>query len=620
MFHGIIFKERPSESICHHLSTKANQLVFDQKHNHIVTKRLLNVFMAQETELFSVSVTEVHHPRRAIIMAWTRLDNMDELIHRHQLNAAITPAELILHLYFKLKEECVKSLLGDFSFAIYDIDAQRLFCARDPIGIKPLYYCHHPLGFAFSTSLRFFHLLGAPTPRLEWVCKKLSHCIQGTSFEETIYHQVYRCLPAHYITLASDRFEKIRYFHFHSEKIHLKSSNEYVDYYEEYLDKAIRRRANVAHPLGAEQSGGLDSASVTAYALQHFAQGSKDFHTFSFALNAKDPEAIFSVNQQYALPSAYVCCDPLWYLDSPNRACEVFGAPAHHEAAIQCEIFYQYAQRLGVRTLLSGFGGDECVTGGNLQLYFYELLANQQYGRLLLQSMPGNLLTRMLRAMRFLYLNLGDSCVPDNVIRQNLQTRWPVASIVMPSLTQQYQIKKTYDQLSQFSQGYSNLNAFILDYTLSPCSISARAEECTLMASHYGVEYAFPLLDVELIQCYLSIPSDEKYYRGQKRYLHRRAVSRQVPSCITSRNSKNTGARVTPYNPKAFNLNEDLHSALLNILQKEKLRQQSQQLKTASARDLETPLLLQARRNIHTVNALDTWLKYFYPNGCDWQM
>ncbi len=140
------------------------------------------------------------------------------------------------------------------------------------------------------------------------------------------------------------------------------------------------------------------------------------------------------------------------------------------------------------------------------------------------------------------------------------------------------------------------------------------------MASHYGIEYAFPLLDVELIQCYLSIPSDEKYYRGQKRYLHRRAVSKHLPLFITSRNSKNMGARITPYNPKAFIPNEDLHPALLEILQKEKLWQQSQQLKSASASDLETPLLLQARHNIQTVNALDTWLKYFYSKRCDWHI
>ena len=619
MFHGVIFKERPSEELCHQLSAKVTQLVLDSKHHHIITKCCSNVWVAQENDFSEFSFTEFNSPHRAIILSWTRLDNAAELILKHQLNLNITPAELILHLYFKFNEDCVKSLLGDFSFAIYDIDSQRLFCARDPMGIKPLYYWQHPLGFAFSTSMRFFHVLGTPVPRLEWVCQKLSHCIQGSSFEDTVYHQIYRCLPAHYFTLTSNKFEKTRYFHFHNERISLKSSREYVDYYEEHLDRAIRRRANVSHPLGAEQSGGLDSASVTAYALKHFSQGSQDFHTFSFALNAKDPESIFSVNQQHALASAYVCCAPLWYHDFPNRACEVLGAPAHHEAAIQCEVFYQHAQRLGVRTLLSGFGGDECVTAGNLQLYFHELLANHNYGKLL-QAMPGNLLTRLLRVMHFLYVNRADSCVADNGVRQSLQMRWPAASIVAPSLINQYQIKNIYSQLSQFSQGYNNLNAFILNYTLSPCSIGARAEECTLMASHYGVEYAFPLLDVELIRCYLSIPSEEKYYRGQKRYLHRRAVSKHVPSCITSRNSKNMGARVTTYNPEAFILNEDLHPALVNILQTEKLWQQSQQLQSASILDLETPLLIQARYNIRTVRAMDSWLKYFYPNGCEWQV
>lgn len=95
MFHGIIFKERPSEDICHQLSAKANQLVFDPEHHHIVTKRFLNVWVAEETERSSISFTEVHHPHPAIIMAWTRLDNVNELILKHQLNPAITPAELI---------------------------------------------------------------------------------------------------------------------------------------------------------------------------------------------------------------------------------------------------------------------------------------------------------------------------------------------------------------------------------------------------------------------------------------------------------------------------------------------------------------------------------------------
>lgn len=111
MFHGVIFKNHPAEDICLKLSTNSKQLIFDSEHNHIITKSLLNIWVAQETELASVTFTEANYPHHAIIMAWTRLDNMHELIMKHQLNPTITPAELILHLYFKLKEDCVKFLL-----------------------------------------------------------------------------------------------------------------------------------------------------------------------------------------------------------------------------------------------------------------------------------------------------------------------------------------------------------------------------------------------------------------------------------------------------------------------------------------------------------------------------
>ena len=465
MFHGIIFKKPPPEAIYQKYSAEAHHLVLDKRQHHIISKVFDNAWFAQECHTSSASFTETHQPHRAIIMAWTRLDNAHELILQHQLNPSISPAELILQLYFKKQEDCVNYLLGDFSFAIYDLKRQYLFCARDPMGIKPLYYCQHALGFAFSTSMRFFHLLGSPKPRLEWVCKKLNQSINAMPFEETVYHQVHRCLPAHFIQASPKALVQRRYFAFHTEKVLLKSSDEYVAYYEASFHKAIQRRANVSHPLGLELSGGLDSSSVTAYALQHYPRASRDCHTFSFALDAEEPQTIFSINQHYAISSAYVCCNPTWYIDFPERACQVFAAPAHHRISIQFEILYQQAQRQGVHTLLSGFGGDECVSGGNFQLYLYEFLANKQYQRIF-QDMPGNAITRIIRGLRFLYVTYGKTCVTENAVQKAMQARWPAASIISPSWEDHYQLKKAYDECNQFTQGYHSIDKFIIDYTL----------------------------------------------------------------------------------------------------------------------------------------------------------
>src|SRR5438874_2581685 len=79
------------------------------------------------------------------ITADARIDAREDLIRhlqaagRHPSQNASDP-ELILHSYHAWSEQCLDRLLGDFSFAIWDQRARRLFCARDHFGIKRFYY------------------------------------------------------------------------------------------------------------------------------------------------------------------------------------------------------------------------------------------------------------------------------------------------------------------------------------------------------------------------------------------------------------------------------------------------------------------------------------------------
>jgi len=81
------------------------------------------------------------------IVADARLDGRRELVARLQargipaLDASRTPdVTLILHAYHAWGEECVRYLLGDFAFVVWDGPARRLFRARDPLGLKLFYY------------------------------------------------------------------------------------------------------------------------------------------------------------------------------------------------------------------------------------------------------------------------------------------------------------------------------------------------------------------------------------------------------------------------------------------------------------------------------------------------
>ncbi len=65
-----------------------------------------------------------------------------------------TDTEVLLNSYVEWGENCVDHLEGMFAFAVWDDVNKRLFCARDRLGIKPLYYCSTSAGFAFASEIK----------------------------------------------------------------------------------------------------------------------------------------------------------------------------------------------------------------------------------------------------------------------------------------------------------------------------------------------------------------------------------------------------------------------------------------------------------------------------------
>jgi len=99
-----------------------------------------------------------HAETGCVITADVRLDNRDELLDAFGLleqRDSIGDAELILLAYLEWGEDCLDRLLGDFAFAIWDPRHQKLFCARDHFGMRPLYYHHAPgKRFLFASDAR----------------------------------------------------------------------------------------------------------------------------------------------------------------------------------------------------------------------------------------------------------------------------------------------------------------------------------------------------------------------------------------------------------------------------------------------------------------------------------
>lgn len=169
--------------------------------------------------------------------------------------------EVILQLFLLHGEGCVNHLNGMFAFAIFDRRRKRLLLARDPLGIKPLFYWQGARGFAFASEIK--SLLALPDVSRDIDPDSLGFylSLQYTPPERTIYSSV-RKLPAGQLLifdLATRNSTRSIYWSPPSG-----TSRPFSDPRElrERLEAAATRWMMSDAPVGVSLSGGIDSAAI----------------------------------------------------------------------------------------------------------------------------------------------------------------------------------------------------------------------------------------------------------------------------------------------------------------------------------------------------------------------
>ncbi|HEV7589106.1 MAG TPA: asparagine synthase-related protein [Longimicrobium sp.] len=212
---------------------------------------------------------------QAWITADARIDGRDALARalRGAGEAAAcadeTAAALILRAYRAWGTACVERLLGDFAFALWDAPRRRLFCARDPLGVKPFYYAAASGAFVVSNTLECVRLHPGVDDALDdaAVADFLVHSFIRDS-GRTIRRGV-RALPAaHRLVLQDGRHAVERYWELpRDEPLRHRGPAECAEHFVEVLREAVRDRVPAA---GASilLSGGRDSPTVAALARE----------------------------------------------------------------------------------------------------------------------------------------------------------------------------------------------------------------------------------------------------------------------------------------------------------------------------------------------------------------
>lgn len=483
------------------------------------------------------------------ISADARLDNRPDLLRALGAPPHVGDAELILRAYARWGEGCVDHLLGDFAFIVWNSRDKSLWCARDPLGVRLLYY--YSYGGLLICASQVRAILAYPgvnraiyEPRIG---DYLAQALEGIDKTCTFYQHILRLPPGHTLTLRDGQAALRPYFELRQPaSIVYPRDEDYVEAFRERFSEAVRCCLRAAQPdhAGAMLSGGLDSSSVAGVAREVYRQqGHAPLQTLSAVVpDAGDGETHFInavIAQGNVRPIHVQPADLPAYADELDYLFDHADDLYDHWMSVP-QVAYMAARARGIRVVLTGIGGDEF---GDLPgAYPLFLLREGKFGRAWSELRGAHRFysaptTRPLPLLlRYLY----HIVAPERMrrIRQVYQQKQQYQTIlrenaINPDFAARIDLRSRLQQLwdSLDHSRCPTIQAAHLASVNHPF-LTVGLERYNRVGAAYGVEARHPYMDRRLIEFLLAIPPEQLTRHGWPKFLARRAMAGILPDKV----------------------------------------------------------------------------------------
>lgn len=450
--------------------------------------------------------------------------------------------EVLLRSYEIYGEACVDLFDGMFAFAIWDSERQRLFMARDRLGIKPFYYSVSETELRFASEIKA--LLVRPSQAHSFNPAVLADFLANRYMagRETFFNGVNKLLPAHSLTWsAAEGFTMRRYWQPPAthDDVQLGTAD-YVSQVRSTLHQAVQSHLISDVPVGLFLSGGLDStilaglmAPLVDSPIETFSVGFSDVSANELpyariaanAIGANHHELEIDAEQFFAaLPHL------IWHEDEPLA----------FTSSVPLHLLSKLASR-HVKVVLTGEGADELFIGYD---YRYRVTAfNKRWGqrfsrisntrsRAAIAGAITHLPANIRRYAERSFLSLGTE--PRSLFCENFSVfraghRQQVLNGHHPEFSDPHRHTMDFfsaagDDIIQ-SMSHADLQTYLVELLMKQDQMSMSA----------SIESRVPFLDNHLVELVASIPARIKMPGWQTKALLRDAVQDIVPEEIMNR-------------------------------------------------------------------------------------
>lgn len=435
--------------------------------------------------------------------------------------------EVILASYQKWGSDCVKMFNGIFAFAIWDKVKKEIFLARDPLGVKPLYYFHDENRFIFSSEIKA--VLEHNVPRI-LNHEAFNHYLRVLYVPAplTMFEGIYKFPPASFGVFNDGKLAIQEYWSVQDTEPFKGSKHEIAEALQKKVQRSVKDQLISDRPLGIYLSGGIDSTVV----LDSVKNIRNNIDTFSVGFELSDSEegekfnADFSLARQtaafYGTNHHEVLVSPRDVLDLLEEAVWHADEPISNPTAIAMMKLAGFAKQK-VDVVLGGDGGDELF--GGYERYRLSLLARYY------QKMPTMVRGMLNSKEKFRKLNTTPGIdqfalfmfqkdhILKRVINKDILDLHASKEFFKHNyFASQLQGKKSEDMLMDVDR-----RSWLVDYALMLGD---------KMSMSHGLEQRVPLLDKELVEFAATIPLKYKVSPFNTKIILKEAFKGRIPDYL----------------------------------------------------------------------------------------
>jgi asparagine synthase (glutamine-hydrolysing) len=455
--------------------------------------------------------------------------------------------EVILQAYRKWGVECLDHLRGMFAFALWDEAQKVLFCARDPFGIKPLYYTVVQ-GILYLASESKALLPFVPDVETDFEGLKdyltFQFCLDG----KTLFKDIHELLPGHVLTVKNGTIRTSRYWEVYYQLDFDHTEKFFEEKVRSLLEDSVRMHLRSDVPVGGYVSGGFDSSIVASLASENNPGAFAGF-TGKFSLGEAYDESRYARtlarHKGFDLHEAEI--DSRDFIQSIERVMFHLDYPVAGPGSFPQFMVSQLAAKHR-KVMLGGQGGDE-IFGGYaryLVAYFEQCIKAAIDGTM----HSGNFIVTY------------ESIIPNLSALRNykpmLQQFWReglfedadkryfrlVNRAALHSDEVDWNLLGDYSPFETFRSIFRGSNVQKESYfdsmthfdfkTLLPALLHVEDR----MSMAHGLESRVPFLDRPLVEMAATIPSNVKFKNGNMKHILRSSMASVLPISILERTDK----------------------------------------------------------------------------------